>query len=75
MLNVVELKWEEDPDVASLIEGIQVRAANGEIDAVAIAATTRDGGITTAYHSGRKLFPLIGAIIAVDQRLRQKLAS
>lgn len=72
MLNVVEFGWPVDDDIVTLTAYIHEQAQKGRVDAVGIAATFRDGCITSAYHIGSKLFPLMGAVATLDERLRQK---
>lgn len=60
-----------DQDVTEAIATISEMAAAGEIVSVGIAASRRDGGVTTAFVSGRHLFPLTGAVRVLDRRLSE----
>lgn len=72
MLNVVEMTWPADEGVVSLIDHIARLAGDGHVDAIAVAATYRNGDVVSAFHVGNKLFTLMGGVAYLDQRLRQK---
>ena len=64
-----------DQDVTEAIATISEMVAAGEIVSIGIAATRRNGGITTAFVCGRHLFPLMGAVRVLDRRLSENTIS
>lgn len=70
---VVPLTRPPSGDVLTMLGKYVDMAKAGDIDGIAVAATRRDGGITSSFEVGRSLFHMMGAVQCLDQRLRKEI--
>lgn len=64
---------EPDADMQQMMADIAGAVDAGIIDGIAIIATLRDGGVSTAYIRGGNLFGLIGASSYMTRRLEGEI--
>lgn len=71
--SVVQFEPRRDENVGYVLTQMNEMQANGDLLAIAVAAVRPGGSIATAYVSGGHLFPLFGALRALDKRISREL--